>query len=165
MHQREYRYPRRLPSLLSPLILGRGGDLQVLRTRFRGDVLRDGDLSHLHHSRNQLKKLNLKLRTPLKRQLNLKLRWSLKDPILKMEILMHRTRTIALVDQNALAQSLWEITVSGRTIIRRSPLIMWSQESHTKERLLLSTYILPQNCWLNGSRSRTKVHDRVLKAL
>ena len=112
MRRREYRYPRRLPTLLSPLILGRGGELRVLRTRFHGDVCRDGDLSHLHHSRNQLKKLNLKLRTPLKRQLNLKLRWSLKDPILKMEIPMRRTHTIALEDQDAPAQSLWEIMMS-----------------------------------------------------
>jgi hypothetical protein len=29
----------------------------------------------------------------------------------------------------------------------------------------LSTYILPQNCWLNGSGSRTKVYGRVPEAL
>jgi hypothetical protein len=145
MHRREYRYPRRPPTLLSPLILGRGGDLRVPKIRFRGDVHRN-DLSHLHHSKNQLRKLDRKLGTPLKRQLNLKLRWSLKDPILKMEIPMHRAHTIALEDRNAPAQSLWEITMSGKTIMRRSPLIMWNLESHIKERPLLSTYILPQNC-------------------
>jgi hypothetical protein len=100
MCRREYRYPRRLPTLLSPLILGRGGDLRVPRTRFHGDVRRNG-LSHLHHLKNQLKKLDLKSRTPQERRLNLKLSWSLKDPILKMEILMRCTHTIALVDRNA----------------------------------------------------------------
>jgi hypothetical protein len=85
MRRREFRYPRRLPTLLSPLILGRGGDLQVLRTRSRGDVRSRKDLSPLPHLRIQLKKFNLKLKMPLKWQLNLKLRKSLKDSILKME--------------------------------------------------------------------------------
>jgi hypothetical protein len=91
------QYPRRLPTLLSPLILGRGGDLRVLRTRSREDFCRGDDLSHLHHSRNQLRKLDLKSRRPLKWQLNLKLRRSLKDTILKMEIPLRRAHTIALV--------------------------------------------------------------------
>jgi hypothetical protein len=49
---------------------------------------------------------------PLKWQLNLKLRWYLKDPILKMEIPMCRAHIITLKDQNALAWSLWKITIS-----------------------------------------------------
>ena len=61
------------------------------QTRFHGDVLVDKVLSHLHHLKNQLKKLDLKSRMPLKWELNLKLRRSLKDTILKMEIPMHRT--------------------------------------------------------------------------
>jgi hypothetical protein len=39
-----------------------------------------------------LNKFNLKLRTPLEWQLNLKLRKSLKDPILKMETPMHHAK-------------------------------------------------------------------------
>jgi hypothetical protein len=73
--------------MLSPLILGRGGDLRVLGTRFRGDVRVDKSLSHLYHLRIQLKKLNMNVPErhhledgALKWQLNLKLRWSLKDP-------------------------------------------------------------------------------------
>jgi hypothetical protein len=96
------------------------------------------------HLRNQLKKLDPKSGMPLKWQLNLKLRKSLKDTILKMEIPMRRARTIALVDRNALAQSLWEITMSGKMIMRRSPLIIWNQESRIIERPLLSTYTLPK---------------------
>jgi hypothetical protein len=97
----------------------------VLRTRSRRDVHRGEYLSHMHHSRNQLKKLNLKLRTPLdrhmplKRRLDLKLSWSLKDPILKMETTVRRALNIALVDRNAPAQSLREITMSGMMIMRR----------------------------------------------
>jgi hypothetical protein len=103
------------------------------------DVRKDEYLSHLHHLRNQLKKLNLKLRTPLKWRLDLESSWSLKDPILKMETTMRRALNIAWVDRNAPAQSLWEITMSGRMIMRRSPLIMWNQESHIIEKPLLST--------------------------
>ena len=89
MRRREFKYPRRLLTLqYLPLILGRGGDLRVLRTRSRGDVHRGEYLSHLHHLRNQLKKLNLKLRMPLKWRLDLELSWSLKDAILKMETTM-----------------------------------------------------------------------------
>jgi hypothetical protein len=72
---------------LSPLILGIGGDLWVLGTRFRGDIHVDKSLSHLYHLRIQLKKLNLNVPEghhpkdgALKWQLNLKLRWSLKNP-------------------------------------------------------------------------------------
>ena len=140
MRQREFKYPRRLLTLQSlPLILGRGGDLRVLRTRSRGDVRRGEYLSHLHHSKNQLKKLNLELRTPMKWRLDLESSWSLKDPILKMETTMRRALNIVLVDRNTPAQSLWEITMSGRMIMMRSPLIMWNQESHLIERPLLST--------------------------
>jgi hypothetical protein len=77
---------------------------------------------------------------PLKRQLNLKLRWSLKDPILKMEIPMHRVQTVALKDRNAPAQSLWEITMSGKMIMRRSPQIMWSWESYHRNTIVVDTY-------------------------
>jgi predicted nucleic acid-binding Zn ribbon protein len=98
---------------LSPLILGRGGDLRVLRTKSRGDVHSGKDLSPLPHLKNQLKKFNLKLKMPLKWQLNLKLRRSLKDPILKMETPMRRVKNIAWGDRNALTQSFWEITMSG----------------------------------------------------
>jgi hypothetical protein len=93
--------------LLSP-ILGRGGDLWVLGTRFRGDVRGDKDLSHLFHSKNQLKKLNLKLRKPHKWQLNL------KDTILKMEDPVPYACTLALEDRNTPTRSLWEITTSWR---------------------------------------------------
>jgi hypothetical protein len=44
MHRREFRYPRRLPTLLSPLILGKGEDLRVLRIRSRRDVPSGKDL-------------------------------------------------------------------------------------------------------------------------
>jgi hypothetical protein len=113
---------RRLLTLLSlpnPRLRGRPPGAQ---TRFYGDVRVDKVSSYLHHLRNQLKKLNLQLRTslkdtvlktePLKWQLNLKLRWSLKDPILKMEIPLRRAYNIAWEDRNTLARSLWEITMS-----------------------------------------------------
>jgi hypothetical protein len=129
---------------LSPLILGRGGDLWVLRTKSRGDVRSGKDLNPLPHLKNQLKKFNLKLKMLLKWQLNLKLRRSPKDPILKMEIPMRRVKNITWGGQNATTQSFREITMSGRMIMRRLPPIMWNQESHTIERPLLSTYILPQ---------------------
>jgi len=116
----------------------------VLRTRSHGDIRRGDGLRHLHHLKNQLKKLDPKSRMPQKWQLNLKLRTSLKDTILKMEIPMRHALIIALEDRNAPTQSLREITMSGRTIMRRSPLIMWNQESHIIEIPLLSTYILPQ---------------------
>jgi hypothetical protein len=129
---------------LSPLILGRGGDLRVLRTKSRGDVRSGKDLSPLPHLKNQLKKFNLKLKMLLKWQLNLKLRRSPKDPILKMEIPMRRMKNIAWGGQNATTQSFREIAMSRRMIMRRLPPIMWNQESHTIERPLLSTYISPQ---------------------
>jgi hypothetical protein len=94
-------YPRRLPTLLSPLILGRGGDIRVIRTRSRGDIHSGKYLSPLPHLRNQLKKFNLKLKMPQKWQLNLKLRKSLKDSILKMETPMCRTTNFTWGDQNA----------------------------------------------------------------
>jgi hypothetical protein len=75
-----------------------------------------------------LKKLNLKLRTPLERRLDLESSWSLKNPILKMETTMRRALNIALVDRNTLAQSLWEITMSGRMIMRKSPLIITTRK-------------------------------------
>jgi hypothetical protein len=124
--QKEFRYPRRLPTLLSPLFLGRGGDLRVLRTRSRGDVRSGKDLSPLPHLRIQLKKFKLKLKMLLKWQINLKLRKSLKDSILKMETPMHRAKNIAWGDRNAPTQSFWEIMMSGWTIIRRLPPIMWN---------------------------------------
>jgi hypothetical protein len=130
MHQREFSYPRRLPTLLSPLILGRGGDLQVLRTRSHRDVRSGKDLSPLPHLKIQLKKFNLKLKMPLKWQLNLKLRKSLKDSILKMETTMRRAKNIAWGDRNAPTQSFWEIMMSGWMIMRRLLPIMWNQESH-----------------------------------
>jgi hypothetical protein len=129
---------------LSPLILGRGGDLRVLRTKSHGDIRSGKDLSPLPHLKNQLKKFNLKLKMPLKWQLNLKLRRSLKDPILKMETPMRHAKNIAWGDRNDLTQSFWEITMSGWMVIRRLPPILWNQESHTIERPLLSTYISPQ---------------------
>jgi hypothetical protein len=144
MRQREFRYLRRLPTLLTPLILKIGGDLQVLRTRSHRDIRSEKDLSLLPHLRNQLKKFNLKLNMPQKWQLNLKLRKSLKDTILKMETPMRRGKNIAWGDRNALTQLFWEITMSGWTMMRRLPPIMWNQESHIIVRPLLSTYILPQ---------------------
>jgi hypothetical protein len=65
------------------------------------------------HLKNQLKKLNLKLKMPLKWQLDLKLRKSVKDSILKMETPMCPVQNITWGDQNAPTQSLWEITMSG----------------------------------------------------
>jgi hypothetical protein len=76
-------------SIVSPNPRKRG-DLRVLRTNSRGDVRSGRDLSPLPHLKNQLKKFNLKLKMPLKWKLNLKLRRSLKDPILKMETPMRR---------------------------------------------------------------------------
>jgi hypothetical protein len=57
---------------------------------------------------------------------------------------MRRAKNIAWGDRNAPTQSFWEIIMSGWTIMRRLPQIMWNQESHIIERPLLSTYILPQ---------------------
>jgi len=90
MCQREFRYARRLPTLLSPSDPRLRGRPPGAQTRFCGDVYVDKVLCHLHYLRNQLKKLDLKSRMPLKWQLNLKLRRSLKDTILKMEIPMRR---------------------------------------------------------------------------
>jgi hypothetical protein len=53
---------------------------------------------------------------------------------------LHRHRE----DRNALARSLWEITMSLWICMMRSPLTMWNQESHMIERPLLSTNISPQ---------------------
>ena len=60
------------------------------QTRFHGDVCVDKVLSHLHYLKNRLKKLDQKSRVPLKWQLNLKLRKSLKDTIINMKIPMCR---------------------------------------------------------------------------
>jgi hypothetical protein len=101
MCRREFRYPRRLLTILSPLILGRGGDLRVLRTRSRRDVRSGKDLSPLPHLTNQLKKFNLKLKMPRKWQLNLKLRKSLKDSILKMETPMRLSHPVSKTKPSA----------------------------------------------------------------
>ena len=137
----------------------------MLRTRSHGDVRRGDGLRNLHHSKNQLKKLDPKSRMPQKWQLNLKLRRPLRDTILKMEIPMRRAYSIALEDRNAPTQSLWEITMSGGAIMRKSPLIMWNQESHIIERPPLSTHILPQKLLAQWIRIQTKVHGRVPEAL
>jgi hypothetical protein len=145
-------------SIVSPNPRKRG-DLRVLRTRSRRDVRSGKDLSPLPHLRIQLKKFNLKLKMPQKWQLNLKLRKSLKDSILKMETPIRRAKNIAWGNRNTPTQSSWEIIMSGWTIMRRLPPIMWNQESHIVERPLLSTYILPQKLLTHWSGSRTKVHD------
>jgi hypothetical protein len=92
----------------------------VLRTRSHGDFRSGKDLSPLPHLRIQLKKFNLKLKMPLKWQLNPKLRKSLKDSILKMETPMRRAKNIAWGDRNAPTQLFWEIMVSGWTIVTPS---------------------------------------------
>ena len=49
--------------------------------------------------------------------------------------------------------------------MRRSPLIMWEQESHIIERPLLSTHNLPKKLLAQWIRVQTKVHGRVPEAL
>jgi len=105
----------------------------VLKTRSRGDVRRGDDLSHLHLSKNKLKKLDLKLRMPLKWQLNPKLGKSLKDTVLKMEILMSHARTITLEDQNA--PMLTPLT----------PLKLGCHPQHDAEVLTLNVYAFLEN--------------------
>ena len=57
---REFRYPQKGTNSDVSTNPRKMGDLRVLGTRFRGDVRGDKALNHLHHLKNQLKKLYLK---------------------------------------------------------------------------------------------------------
>ena len=115
----------------------------MLRQRFRGDIFVDKSLSHLHHLRNQFEEARPKVENAPK---------VVTQPEVEVVPEGHHTEDgkpnasrvhHGIGRLEPLAQSLWKITMIGKTIMRRSPLIM--QMSYHRNTTIVDIYFASKN--------------------